>query len=312
MLSVALFFPLAATSSIVAIEGDVDCPGAEAVSAELARILPPPSTELGDRASVSRREEFLHVTLRTKEDLLVGEREVAAEGTCEEQARAVAVILAAWLTDVHPEFRTPLPPAEPAAPESPPPPPVAPAPPPPPAVLKAPPAPPSKPARLWRWSAGAGAGLELSDAGLTPAFELSLSFAPDAGLGVMAFALLVVPETRELGSGEARTFRWPLGLGPLLRFPAGSVDVELAAGLDLAWLHAQGEDFATLGDADDLAFGAFGTARVTGRWSFARPFVGLTALGWLSPATLTARVPEAEVDLPAIEGVLLVGLTLPP
>ena len=304
----ALF--LAVTTSIVAIEGDADCPTAEAVNAELLRILPAPENELGDRASVTRSEQSLHVTLRGADGSVVGERAVVVEGTCEEQARVVAVILAAWLTDAHPEFRTALPvapAAEPLAPEAPKAPPVvAPAPP----AARA--APPAKPRQVFRWSAGAGAGVELSDAGAVAAFELSASFAPAAGWGATAFALFALPATRELGSGSAVGFRWPFGVGPLLRSPAGALSIELTAGPHLGWLHMSGKDFASGREANDLAFGVFAGARVTTRRSFLRPFLALTGLGWLSPATLTAQVPEAELELSPLEGAVQVGVSLNP
>jgi hypothetical protein len=325
MPSAALLVTLALTNPVIAVEGDAECPSPEAVSVELSRILRPPTSmsstspiqptsDPSARAVVSRRELTIQVALRTKDGRLVGEREVTAEGSCEELARAVAVILGAWFTDTHPEYATPLPPAEP--PEQPPPRT------PEPAAADLPPAAapvsasgaaraPSASPRKLRWSFGVGAGIELSDAGVVPAFEPSLRLAPEAGVGAMAFALLAFPATYQLGAGEASVFRWPLGVGPLLRLASGPLALDLALGPHLGWLHARGTGFTTRGEADDIALGVFGAVRLMGRWSFARPFVGLTALGWLSRATLTSQLPDATLDLPVVEGVFVLGLSVP-
>src|SRR5688572_18081739 len=92
MPSVAFLVPLALMNAVIAVEGDAECPSAQAVDVELSRILAPPTRPApppsptsgpGDRASVSRSEQAIHVALRTKDGSLVGEREVTAEGSCE-------------------------------------------------------------------------------------------------------------------------------------------------------------------------------------------------------------------------------------
>jgi hypothetical protein len=298
--------PIALASPAVIVEGGADCPSPTAVSGELARIMTVPEIEgPGDSVQISSAGDTVTVSLRNAEGAVLGERRVSAEGTCEERARAAAVIVAAWLTDIHPEYRNALPQdAPPATPPPAPPPPLELTPPP-----KVEPPAPSPGAR--RFSAALALGVELSDAGATPAFELSTRFAFEGtGLGVLAFALFALPEERELGSGTALSFRWPFGVGPLYRLRVGEAFIDLGAGPTIGWLHAEGEDFARNESDNDVVLGAFGAARVFTGGGFLRPFASACLLGWFTKSTVVAHVPEAEFTLPAVEGLVLLGASV--
>jgi hypothetical protein len=317
--SLALFVSGIFAAPPVILEGAPDCPSAEAISRELERIVSAPAGSAPtDTALVLLEGSELRIVLTTNDGRLLGERRLPADGSCDERALSVAVVLGAWIATAHPEYLSALPEAEreaaPAAAETgaPTPPPIAP----PVAPASPPPAPrvePSPPVRVtraivWRFQMGLGVGGELSDAGLVPAADVSLRYAPDAsGFGASAFALVAGPESRAIGSGRVSSFRWPLGAGGLARLESGAVALELDAGLMIGVLRVQGEGFAPNDAATDAQGGGYAGLRVggaSGRW---RPFAAAKLLTWFGTATAQARVPDAEVDLPVAEGVFLVG-----
>jgi hypothetical protein len=314
------FFPVILGVPAVSVEGSGDCPSPAAVSAELSAIMSVPEVESGaDRVVVSSTGDEVSVGLFSAGGAVLGERRVSAEGTCEEKARAVAVILAAWLTDVHPEFRTVLPEVVPPVVPAP-----APAPPPePPARSEAQtvakpapaPAPAAPPARRTAraFSYAAAAGIELSGAGVAPAFELSARFAPaGTGLGMLGFALVTLPVESELGSGTVSSFRWPFGVGPLFRLAPRGAFVDFALGPSVAWLHLDGDGFETNDGADDLVFGGFFGVSVSGTKGLLRPHAAVGLLIWPGTSTAVASVPDAELDLPLVEATALLGVVLAP
>jgi hypothetical protein len=329
----ALAFGSFVTAAVLAVSGviiesSLDCPAAARVSEELARIVPnAAATEVNDRAVVSSESGVLLVLLTAPDGAILGERRIAAEGTCDEQARALAVILGTWLTDIHPEYRSALPvppavaeepsqlPAEeplvapaPAVPPSPPS--QAPTLPP---VSVAPSPAKSEGAAVRRWSGALAVGAGVSEAGTVLAGAASVSYAPErTGFGASVFALLTLPAERSLGSGTVSAFRWPLGAGPLVRVQAGSAFLDVTAGPTLAWLRVAGDDFNENRSANDVAIGAFGRARVGFCWSRFRPFVEAGLLGWFGASTVVARAPDTELELPTFESFLLAGVAFEP
>jgi hypothetical protein len=247
-----------------------------------------------------------------------------ADGTCDELALSVAVVLGAWIATAHPEYSSPLPEPEsesataPEEPPAPPPPlaaPVAAAPATrPPEPTPKPPAPAVHPAdAARRFEVALGIGGELSDAGLVPAAEAGVRYRPEAsGLGASAFVLIAAPETREIGAGSVSSFRWPLGAGAVGRLTRGDLSLELEGGAMFGLLRIEGNGFASNDAATDAQGGLYGTLRVGAASGKLRPFAGAKLLTWLGKATAQASLPDAEVDLPVLEGVLLVGLGFVP
>jgi hypothetical protein len=318
---------------VVVIESALDCPAAGQVSEELERIVPNAAgTPPQDRALLSSEDGVLLVHLRAPDGTLLGERRIVAEGSCNERARAVAVILGTWLTDIHPEYRSalPLPAPAPEQPTQAPaanPPAAAPSPQrPPPLQRPAPLQPAPLPARLAdrdvatskqaaarRWSGALAIGFGLSEAGAVLAGALSASYAPErTGLGAAAFAVLTLPAERSLGSGTVSSFRWPLGAGPLLRVQGRRAFFDVSAGPMVGWLHVAGEGFSENRSADDAAAGAFGRVRLGLGWPRFRPFVEAGLLGWFGAATAVTREPETEFELPAFESFVLAGMAFAP
>jgi hypothetical protein len=325
----ALVVPNLFAAPPVLFEGERDCPSPQAIAHELERIvtLPEGSTAV-DSALIAVEGNELRVVLVAHDGRLLGERRLPAEGTCDERALSVAVVLGAWIASEHPEYSATLPDSPhaplttPDADAGPPPLPVPsalPPPPPqpaPPAPARSPtPPPPPAPARDagWKFEPALAAGIELSDAGVVPAAHLSLRFAPaGTGFGATAFALLAGPEERNVGSGRVSSFRWPLGVGGAGRLERFGAAFDVSAGGMLGVLHLEGKGFTTNDATTDVQGGLFAALRIGAGSGRFRPFGAAALLTWLGTATASASLPDAEHDLPVFEGVFVAGLGFAP
>ncbi|HKQ68999.1 MAG TPA: hypothetical protein VJT73_06660, partial [Polyangiaceae bacterium] len=174
------------------------CPAASAIDARVREILGIRQNALEERAVVGREGATLRVTLRDKDDRVLGDRWVHAEGSCDELAGVAAVVLAAWLSDVHPEYLGSLP--APAAPVSLPSTPER-------AAVEASAEQPSP----RRWLLGAALGADLSAASPAPLAALGVRWIPTgSGWGAAIGATIIGARSEELSAGSVRYWRWPL------------------------------------------------------------------------------------------------------
>src|SRR5262245_50069217 len=60
--------------------------------------------EKQDVAKVEHASDKLHVELRDPEGVVIAERTLDGGASCAELARMVAIVIASWESDVHPEF----------------------------------------------------------------------------------------------------------------------------------------------------------------------------------------------------------------
>jgi hypothetical protein len=330
LLAFVSFAPVVLAAPPVRLEIHGACPSEGRISAELEAIVSSRegAPEPVDVARITTQEGMLLVTLRGPDGAPLGERRIPAEGDCDAQARTVAVILATFLTDLHPEYLTLLPAAQPeAAPEAPPAeitppaeaPPKAPLPAPvPPAQRSAPPSPDPRaepvlaiPPTRDEWLLTAAAGVALSSK-LVPAGEVSFSFVPGArGLGARVFVLVPGSADRELGGAVASFARYPLGVGPIVRAGGRGAWLDAGAGVALGWLRVAGRTFAINSSADDLVVGACSSVRAGTEWLGLRPFVELGALVWPGESVLISSTPAASTTLPRFEANFLLGAGLP-
>ncbi|MES1185261.1 MAG: hypothetical protein ABUL60_15730 [Myxococcales bacterium] len=236
---VPLFF---AFQSLVAGE---TCPAAVDVEARVRTILHlPPEQELSEGFIVERHESGLYVELRSADAAVIGQRTLPAEGSCDELAQAAAVVLSAWLSDVHPDFAGALPAPEPAretepvaAPFLEPTPQPAPAAPPPKPPPPPPPSSPPPPPRRFELGLAAGAELAKTQVAVVSGIVV-VDYAPPArGWGLTGFAAAAWPRQLPLGPGSVAWRRWPIGIGPSFRAVTGAVRWEAGAGVALGWLH---------------------------------------------------------------------------
>jgi hypothetical protein len=308
-----LFVP-ALLALVSLVEGE-DCPAPVDVAARVRTILHlSPEQQLSEGFAVERHEAGLYVALRGADSSLIGERTLPTSGSCHELAQAAAVVLAAWLSDVHPDFAgaLPAPPAVPP-PEQPEPPPP---PPPPPATARAPaaaPPPPAGSAAQRRLHVLGGLGGDLTGGALSPALLLGASFGAEvSGVALSARALLTLPRQEPLGPGQVTWRRWPLGIGPSLRLATGTWAFSLSAGPAAAWLGLGGDSFDRVADQNGLVWGGFGELLVSGR---AHPFAPFGALNvQFYPGNTTAYVSGLDLswDLPPLSATLIVGARLAP
>jgi hypothetical protein len=233
------------------------CPALADVEQRVRTILHlSPERELSETFVVERHEAGLYVVLQAADATLIGERTLPSEGSCDELAQAAAVVLSAWLTDVHPDFAGSLPnpapdlslapPAAAPAP-APTPVPVSPPPPPPPPSLSASPGSPPLKARhpaSHRIGFALAVGVTASGGKAALSGLLGAGWLPRAsGLGVSGFAQVDGVRHASLGNGAVAWRRWPLAIGPTLRLRSSRVAWELSLAPTLAWVRLTGERF---------------------------------------------------------------------
>lgn len=291
------------------------CPASGDVQARVRTILHlAPEQQLTESFLIERHEAGLYVVLKAADASVIGERTLPLEGSCDELAQAAAVVLSAWLTDVHPDFAAALPapttgPAaepqtapqseQPAAPE--------------PAPRK--PAPvfpvrPSAPTNPGRFDWGLGAGADVASVGFAPAALASAGYGFEvSGLGISLFAAVSSSREQELGPGNVEWRRWPLTLAPRWRLTQWGLRWDVSAGPTVAWLHLVGKNFTDQATEDGAAFGGSLTIRAAGQGSWA-PF-GLANLQFYpgdSVAYITAGTGRQEFVLPSLTFLVTAGL----
>jgi hypothetical protein len=307
----------------------LDCPAPHMVDARVREILgATPEAALPERASVLPEGESLRVTLRAADGRVLGDRLLPVEGDCEAQAAAVAVLLATWLSDVHPEFVGNLPeapaaepasPAESAAPAAAAPPPAkveapaaATAPARSSAVAHAETAPTAKSEPRWELGVAAGGSLAFKPTAstlLVPVGSLSLRYFPQGpGWGAALSANVSVPRREHLSQGAIRYFRFPLVLGPAFRTCAGATWLDASLGGVVAWLHVAGTNFQGGSTHDVLVFGGAVSGRLALPQGRLAPFLELTGVAHQPGQAYVKRgSTKTFVDLPMFELFAVVG-----
>jgi hypothetical protein len=326
----ALVTWLVAMNPVVRFTGDAGCPTAAEVDGRLSALLPTASPS-GERdvAALEESGSRLRVTVRRPDGRTLGERELDRGHSCADLAAAIALVIATWESDVHPEFVLALPAlAEPARPS-----PIAPSGP---AVDRssAERAPPVAEATRERRAAAAvaappetpreafdlGAALVASAAPhtLDGSFESDLVAAAGIaagwvhhGRGTGARLALGIAADRvvPLGPGEAHWRRATVAFGPQYRlFIAGTTILDLHGEVTAAGLNVRGQRFATNDDGWSFDLGAGAGARLwmgTGAW---RPWVDLSVAVWPTEHVVYAAPSREGVSLPAVEISLALGM----
>jgi hypothetical protein len=305
----------------------VACPTAAEVAAQLGALL---STSLADGArdvaTIDREGPTLRVQVNRPDGTPVGGRTFEGTHPCADLASAVALTIATWESDVHPEFTlTPAAPPEDAASATRPARVVSPPSAPRDVVMLAPETPrPLAPSEGLDVDVGAALATQASprSAGglLDPALALGMNLttgvaAPSGALGARLTLGASTERAVPLGDGEARWRRFTGSLAAMWRHrlggaPAngsaadGGTILDLHAALSLAALEVQGAGFSPNARGWSLDAGAATGALVRigrGRW---RPFVDIGVAYWprahvvyASPSTEQARLPRFDVTL---------------
>jgi hypothetical protein len=307
--------PSDAAPPLLAIVSDASCPAPAAVGTLLREILGLSSTEHVDEvAHLVHEDGLLRVSLRAADSRVLGERRLPGDGSCEELARAAAVVLASWLTDAHPELvpALPMPPLAERAPS------VARAEP---AVSAAPPAPSGAvssrgelvPRGGFRTRAALVLGLGFAPTPLALVGGAGVALVPPgSGLGAALHAGFSTWRSVDVDGGRAVYRRWPLGAGAVLRFAGASLSGEVEGGAAIGWLTLEGRSFGVSHDASDATFGPFLTARAIGSGRLVAPLVELSGLYWARATRVYGDPARPSRALPSLELSLSLGLAVMP
>ena len=306
-----------APSTLLEIGSDSSCPAPELVDAKLRDILGLARSErVAEVARLTHADGALRVNLESSDGRRLGERSLPLEGSCDELARAAAVVLAAWLSDVHPEFV----PAEHAGAERPTVDrddapvgaagqPVTPTPAPPVGTVRA--HGELVPRTRLRARVGAALGAGVLPTPMAVSGSVFSAWVPESsGVGVTLRAGVATARSLDVDTGEVRYLRWPLGAGAVLRFAGKSVSAELEAGAVVGWLHVEGRSFSSNHDASDVTFGPFGTARAIATEGRVRPFLEVLGIGWLRGARVYGDPSQPSVALPSSDITVFLGAAL--
>lgn len=311
------------------VEGDLEqCPRPAAVEQRVRSILGMNSAAtLEERATLLRDGDTLKIIVTRPDGSVLGERVLNAAASCDDLETLASVVLASWISDVHPEFVAALPPApsraempaetgeEPSEVAPPALPPAAPSPPAP-AMLSQPSLeqPSFERPQSRRWELAAAAGASFSRTPVSALGSLGVRWMPErSGFGAVLAVHVTSPRTAALSLGSVRYWRWPLVAGPALRLPAGGGRLDLHAGLALAWLHAQGRDFEPSETRNvPRGGGLLGLRGLYGsaRW---RGFLEANAVAWGKTEVFVAREDQQpSISLPLLELYLTVGMAWAP
>ncbi len=274
------------------------CPSGQEVEQALASMLPSISeTVRPDLAHVFRRGNRLQIILVGTDAVVIAERWIDDTGACAELAELIAVVIASWESDVHPEFTRPQAEPIPAARSEKPP---------------APPSPPGPEAAAF-YEVAAGLALSWSDSAAL-AGNLAMGWFP-RGLGPGLYLSATVESTRTLDlapgtvSGQAIWRRWIGSAEFDWRLPRGAWALDLHGGLALAWLAANGSGFAPNHSAYSFspggAVGARLSRQATRRTSV---WVGLAASYWPRKQLVYGQPDMPQQEIPHYQGLASIGL----
>ncbi len=284
-----MFGPLLmfALSVPVEITGDGDCPSAVAVNEALEPLLASSTSSSREQVKLSRRNGRVVVELATGAGEAPVVRDIDGNALCADLARAVAVIVAAWQLERHPEQRR-------VAPAFRPPQPVAPSP-----VTPEPAAPPPQAAP--RLELGLGFASAVDTDGASPAAVLRSSVLSAAGWGLTLWGGGPRGRTEDLLGGRVEWFR-PVFVAALTRRSrlGPALNLDLSLGPAAAWLMAQSTELPGSRRVSSWTPGATAGARV----SYGEPvgvWLAVDGVAWLRSTQLVVEPAAASLSLPTWE-----------
>jgi hypothetical protein len=262
-----------------------NCPGSEAVTAELGRIAAGPEETTSDhgRADIFESSRGLRVRLSRASGGTGGERAIETSADCGERAIAAAVVIASWQTDLRSEVKLDLK-----------------------SIGAQPGSTPS-----WFPSAGiAGVGVASGTATWAAGAGLDLQMAHRSGWGARLAAWGTTYRSEVLGtdSGRASWTRLVLGIGPVYQLDRGRWVLVAAAQLAVARMVVRGEDFAITRQDTGVDVGARLGIEAGFRWGAFAPCAGIAVVGWPRSHRVKALGLDDEKTLPKLDVLLAVGV----
>jgi hypothetical protein len=273
-----------------------DCPSGRDIELALSNMLPPmPEDRRPDVARVVHQGDRLQIELVNADAAVIAERWFDQTGTCADRAALVAVVIASWESDVHPEFARPhtepIPTAAVAAPAA--------------NQENSEPVPQS-------FDVAAGASLSLADSLAVGAALAATWVARGAGLGAHLSAAGETARTLDLGGAQANWRRWTIAAEADWRLVSGGpAMLDIHGGLALGLLSASGARFDQNRSTLSFAPGARAGARFS--WWLTRNFavcLDVAGIYWLRQQIVYAQPVPAQQDVPRFQGVAMLGVAV--
>lgn len=272
------------------------CPGAGEIERQLAPLLGPgPEARTADVARITRGANgALRVALDDARGGPIEERELPPAGTCRDQAETVAVTLAIWEAQIHPEISLRLDRLSPDATGAPP-------------VVATTPA----SASPLRWTTALGVALagDAQGAAWAPAGRVEVSSGRAGGRWRARLAAVGVGRHElDVAPGRATWWRSFLALGAdtdLARGRRWSVALGAAAAGGVAAISGSG--YAVNRGTRSLDLGGEASLRGALRFGRVRPWLGVSAVGWLRRQELELQGVATSSALPRWEQMVALG-----
>jgi hypothetical protein len=290
----------------IQVQGAGSCPSPGEVEEKLAPLLPVGfASGSGDLAAVVEEADgTLSVSLARSDGKTVARRRLPRAATCGEQAQTVAVALAVWEAQIHPEISLRLDRLAASATPS--------GPVPPPAVegdlviqraaAKAPP----RPLELGLGAAAVGAWQPGS---LAPGARLDALLGTASGAWRARLSVVgLATHSESLPPGEARWWRLYFALGADYVFPLGRRwDLALGAAGVLGVATVEGAGFTADRTTQTTDLGVEAMLRVDLRLGGIRPWLGLALVTWLRQQTVEVTGTGGSLVLPRAEPMFALG-----
>lgn len=287
MLSAALLGATLLGALPVRVEAEA-CPSGPEVERRLGSMLSTASPLRADVARVMRSGARVQIELASADGIVIAERELDYAGTCAEIADMVAVILASWESDVHPEFAHPAADLVSVG-----------------ATAKVERTTPSP----WSFDLAAGAGASLADS-LSFGGALAVTWFPKNGrLGARLSGLGETTHTSDVGSRQGHWNRWLVGLEADWRFRGVVTSLDLHGGIALAILEAGGVNFDENDSDTSLSAAALVGVRAS-RWVSRRWAVYSDVTAGYCQRDQRLRGTSESHPLPHFQGLLSLGLAV--
>ncbi|HEY7374596.1 MAG TPA: hypothetical protein VIF57_20705 [Polyangia bacterium] len=292
------------------IEGAGGCPAAAEVEGKLVPLLAPGSASVStDRAIITEDGDGLSISLARPDGMTVARRRLPRARTCAEQAETVAVTLAVWEAQIHPEISLRL---DRLADQQP-------APAPNPAAAAAPPpvdrekivarSSERPPAREILAAVGVAAAGGWQPDSVAPGGRIDATLGA-AGRGWRARLSLAAlgRHTVRLPPGEATWWRGYVAPGADYQLPIGRRwQLSLGAGAVLGVMTAQGSGFSVDRSSRSIDLGVETMLQIALRPGTVRPWLGVGLLTWLRRQTLDVGGQAASTVLSRVEPMLALG-----
>ena len=285
------------SAAAVDVTGDSSCPSAAEVAAALPGLIGPTDPDIAaDQASLTDDGSAVTVALRRASGDLVGEKRLDAGLSCEQRARAAAVVIAAWEARPGVQANTL----------------AVPAPPPRPAAVVAERSPGDLTARAGPApidvEPGASLGASLNGASPAPVAAIEVAFSRRDGLIIPAVgALFVGTHTRSVGPGDGTWRRYGLLATVGSRRSWSAAWAEARVGVAATLLDISGDSYPSNGAGITFDPGITLGARCGPRFGPVRLWIDATAAFWPRGQTLTVSGVPASAALPRGEALLGLG-----